>query len=330
MRRLPLFLFAVGAVLLPGSAWCNPVPAGPLDLLPAITVFNYTIDLFFIILALLIIRPADKVPLWKVLKIAFLAMIAGLCADAIGALAAGWVAYSGTIRAAVGGLTAYETDLIGFVGMVAFPVPLILVANYVLGRIGFRMTRREALWYGLIIGLATAPITSAELTWAVYSDAGARLMATALLVFGLGDLILLLVLRKGRRAGLPVKLTTFACALVLVGISIPIRVHQVRTEIEYLPEQACHSQLMAIRRALDNYGRDNPDELPARLGLLVPKYVPKPDLLRCPVHKRGEDGSAYIYSPPEGESLLSEIMSVHCPAHGHEFHVSGAVKQNGR
>lgn len=330
MRRLPALASPVLVLLLSGPAWCNPATTSKLALLPITGAFDYIVDLFFIMLALLIVRRARTVPIGRVLGIALLAMIAGLCADAVGALAAGWVAYSGSFKTLLDGWTTYHLDFLEFVGKVVLPIPAIFAANYLLGRIGFRLTRREALWYGLIIGLATAPFESAELAWKMETDAELQLMGAASLVFGLGDLILLLVLRKGRQAGLPVRLTVATCALILVAVSVPIRVRQVSGEITYLPRRVCSGQRLVIRRALTEYRLDHGNELPGKLDLLVPEYIPKLEQLRCPAHRIGKDGPAYEYGPPEEGRLRNEAMCIRCPVHSGEVYVEGVVKQGMR
>jgi hypothetical protein len=196
---------------------------------------------------------------------------------------------------------------------VLVPIPLIFVANWLLGRAGFGLTSRQAVRYALVVAVATAPFESAEFAWSG-DDHILMILGGVFLLF---DVVLLLAFRSGRQLGLPTRITVAICALAIILPSFAGRSYQVLEYMRYERAQACRNQLYQVRFAFEIYRDDKGDAYPPDLASMVPKYLDR-EFTHCPIPYHGHTGSAYRYRrPPGGEWLDPDmrVIVVSCPVH---------------
>jgi hypothetical protein len=286
-----------------------------------VVLSDYTVDLFFILLGLVLVRKARTIQLSIILFAVVAVMLGGLAADAIGeALVAGTSFSQATTHTGNPGILA----LLGLALLRSVAaIPFIFLVNYLLSRSVFQTTRRESAVIALVVAICTAPLVYnisdvvrvshligfGPDTFAIHFGR-AQAGDWILLVSGVTDAIFMSMVIDGNLRRRVVASSVFG--IVVAGVSCGIAV-----DLAYLDRiqgkmDDCNHQLRTISGALYSYVHDHA-EYPPTLRALVPKYLPDAGTLHCPADTAGRETVSYTYRPPKWYEDSNSW--VHCPMH---------------
>lgn len=113
--------------------------------LPSVLLLDYTSDLFFILLSLLIMGQAGRIRFNTIMKVSFLALTAGFIADEIG------------IRVTTSLSSARHISTTQIITGTIVSILLIACANYIFSRRYFKLDHSRSLTLGLLVGICTMP-----------------------------------------------------------------------------------------------------------------------------------------------------------------------------
>jgi prepilin-type processing-associated H-X9-DG protein len=340
LRRL--VLIALITFILAAPAAANPIyipPAKP-PLLPLIIVLDYSVDLFFILVVLALLRWAPNLSLRGILAVGALAMIGGFVADGVGGMLTDRLlkSFGHTLFAPGLDLIAdtREVDLWSFLGRVLLPVPLIFLVNYALGRRFLGLSRSRAGILGIVVGICTTPLLYAALeqfgvewlgrAFGLYQVGGASpllatftpaVFAVGAILFGVGDVVLLDRMKASTARGVSWLVVPAALAVGLFGFFYASRLHEVRRPLSQLDQ--CRENLSMIGFAMLMY-EDDYGGYPLTLDAVDPYYmsVRPRDVRHCPADPRPVRVLSYTYrKPPKGIRDPGEFPVVRCGYHPH-------------
>ncbi|MHB1000325.1 MAG: hypothetical protein ACYC27_13875 [Armatimonadota bacterium] len=332
MRRFIYILSVITILLCASPVFANYSPMPEIEAfssLPTIILLDLASDMFFILLSLLMLRQTGKTGLSTILKVSIFAMAAGFLADEIG-----------MIIGAVSSVShLYHFRMLNTVSVI-ISILLIAYANFNFARYYFKLTDRQSLIMGLIVGVFTMPggvlLTGGLYRFMIFHTLPfanfANLhdpevlytYAIAGTIFTAADIILLLLIKPITSLN---RISVGAMGLVIAaGASWYGLAPVIERKNETRQITTCSAQMRTIAHAImmydENFGDYPPDisTIPQDLLLKEGKSLSRPynglDYLHCSLDTAKSGITSYEYRKPPAYIIHPELLKiVHCRRH---------------